>query len=110
MIVFCYTWDDADVYWNTVELTWAEFCITKKAEEIVKGAGGSITRKRRLRDELTDEEQDIIINLFVRISQNDVEFEKRMNKHKNKDAKVTIDTVEFLLKEAKKIDVKIFMD
>lgn len=105
MATFCYTWDNADVYWNTVELTWAEFCVVEKAVGVV---GGS--QNRRLKKELTKEEQDIIINLFVKISQQDVEFEKRMNKHKNKKAKVTINTVEILLREAKKIDVKIFMD
>ena len=105
MATFCYTWDNADVYWNTVELTWAEFCVVEKAIGVV---GGS--QNRRLKKELTKEEQDIIINLFVKISQQDVEFEKRMNKHKNKKAKVTINTVEILLREAKKIDVKIFMD
>ena len=109
MAIFCYTWDDADVYWDTVELTWAEFCVVKKAVEVV-GGGGSLRRKKRLKDELTDDEQQVIINLFVRISQQDVEFEKRINKHKNKKAGVTIDTVEILLREAKKVDVKIFMD
>jgi len=105
MAIFCYTWDNADVYWNTVELTWAEFCIIEKARGLIGG-----TPRRRLKDELTKEEQDVIINLFVRISQQDVEFEKRINKHKNKKVDVTIDDVEFLLREAKKIDVKIFMD
>lgn len=109
MAIFCYTWDDADVYWDTVELTWADFCVVKKAIDVI-GAGGSAVRKRRLKDELTDDEQQTIIDLFIRISQQDVEFEKRMNKHKNKNAKVTIDTVEILLREAKKIDVRIFMD
>ena len=104
MATFCYTWDNADVYWNTVELTWAEFCVVEKAIGVV--GGGS---NRRLKKELTDEEQQTIINLFVRIKQQDVEFEKRMNKHKNKKTKVTIKDVEMLLREAKKIDVKIFM-
>lgn len=104
MATFCYTWDNADVYWNTVELTWAEFCVIEKAVGVIGGY-----RNKRLKDELTDEEQETIINLFVRIKQQDVEFEKRMNKHKNKKTKVTIKDVEMLLREAKKIDVKIFM-
>ena len=104
MATFCYTWDNADVYWNTVELTWAEFCVVEKAIGVVGGG-----QNRRLKKELTDEEQQTIINLFVRIKQQDVEFEKRMNKHKNKKTKVTIKDVEMLLREAKKIDVKIFM-
>jgi hypothetical protein len=104
MTTFCYTWDNADVFWNTVELTWAEFCVVEKALGVV---GGS--QNRRLKKELTDEEQQTIIDLFVRIKEQDVEFEKRMNKHKNKKAKVTIKDVEMLLREAKKIDVKIFM-
>jgi len=104
MATFCYTWDNADVFWNTVELTWAEFCVVDKAIGVV--GGGS---NRRLKKELTDEEQQTIINLFVRIKEQDVEFEKRMNKHKNKKTKVTIKDVEMLLCEAKKIDVKIFM-
>jgi hypothetical protein len=104
MATFCYTWDNADVFWNTVELTWAEFCVVEKALGVVGGY-----RNQRLRKELTDDEQQIIINLFVRIMDQDVEFEKRMNKNKNKKAKVTIKDVEMLLREAKKIDVKIFM-
>lgn len=105
MAIFCYTWDNADVYWNTVELTWAEFCIIEKAIGLIGGSP-----RKRLKDELTKEEQSVIINLFVRISQQDVEYEKRINKHKNKKANVTIDDVEILLREAKKVDVKIFMD
>jgi hypothetical protein len=104
MATFCYTWDNADVFWNTVELTWAEFCVVDKAIGVVGGGPN-----RRLKKELTDEEQQTIIDLFVRIKEQDVEFEKRMNKHKNKKAKVTIKDVEMLLREAKKIDVKIFM-
>jgi hypothetical protein len=104
MATFCYTWDNADVFWNTVELTWAEFCVVEKALGVV---GGS--QNRRLKKELTDEEQQTIIDLFVRIKDQDIEFEKRMNKHKNKKTKVTIKDVEMLLREAKKIDVKIFM-
>jgi len=104
MATFCYTWDNADVFWNTVELTWAEFCVVKKALGVV---GGS--QNRRLKKELTDEEQQTIIDLFIRIKDQDIEFEKRMNKHKNKKTKVTIKDVEMLLREAKKIDVKIFM-
>ena len=104
MATFCYTWDNADVFWNTVELTWAEFCVVEKALGIV---GGS--QNRKLKKELTDEEQQTIIDLFVRIKDQDIEFEKRMNKHKNKKTKVRIKDVEMLLREAKKIDVKIFM-
>ena len=69
MATFCYTWDNADVFWNTVELTWAEFCVIEKALGVV----GS--QNRRLKKELTDEEQQIIIDLFVRIKDQDIEFE-----------------------------------
>lgn len=103
MAIFCYTWDNADVYWNTVELTWAEFCVVDKAIGVIGGKG------KTLKKELTPEEQQTIINLFVRIKEQDVEFEKRISKHKNKKAKVTIKDVEILLREAKKIDVKIFI-
>ena len=104
MATFCYTWDNADVFWNTVELTWAEFCVVKKALGVVSGS-----QNRKLKKELTDEEQQTIIDLFVRIKYQDIEFEKRMNKHKNKKTKVRIKDVEMLLREAKKIDIKIFM-
>jgi hypothetical protein len=59
MATFCYTWDNADVFWNTVELTWAEFCVVDKAIGVV--GGGS---NRRLKKELTDEEQQTIIDLL----------------------------------------------
>lgn len=109
MAVFCYTWDNADVYWNTVELTWAEFCIVDKAIGVVGGSQNQQLKRRRLKDELTEEEQQIIINLFVRVMEQDKVYEKRINKHKNNKVDVTIDDVEILLREAKKVDVKIFM-
>ena len=108
MAVFCYTWDNADVYWNTVELTWAEFCVVDKAVSIVSGSRNQ--QLRRLKDELTKEEQQIIINLFVRVAEQDKIYEKRINKHKNKKVNVSIDDVEILLREAKKVEVNIFMN
>lgn len=108
MAVFCYTWDNADVYWNTVELTWAEFCIVDKALNIVSGSRNQ--QLKRLKDELTEDEQQVIINLFVRVAEQDKIYEKRVNKHKNKKVNVTIDDVEILLREAKKVHVSIFMD
>lgn len=106
MAVFCYTWDNADVYWNTVQLTWAEFCIIT---EITKGGATKSQFIQRIR-KLHKDEKQIIVGLFARIFEEDKEFQTRVNKHKNTKVKVRIKDIEMFLKEAKNIDVRIFID
>jgi hypothetical protein len=112
MLSFCYTWSDADVIWNQVEITWREACVLQK----VLG-GGSYSRaphspntlRNRLK-KLKKEEQDVLIKLVARIIDNDKTIETKMNKNKNGKVKVTIKKVELVLKEAKKINLKVFIN
>lgn len=106
MSVFCYKWNDADVFWNTVELTWREFCIIT---DIVSTVGGGPQIRQRLK-KLTKDEKQVLINLYIRIQSQDVEFEKRVNKHKNEKVKVTIKDIENFLMEVKNVKVNIFMN
>jgi len=106
MSVFCYKWNDADVYWNTVELTWREFCII---QNIVNTVGGGPQLRQQLK-KLSKEEKQILIELYIRIQSQDVDFEKRMNKHKNDRIKVRIKDIENFLMEVKKVKVNIFMN
>lgn len=108
MSVFCYKWNDADVQWNTVELTWAFFCIIRKVVETV-GSGPPSQIKKKL-EKLTKEEKKVLIELFVQIHSQDIEFQKRMNKHKNKNVKITIKDVANFISEVKNIKVGIFIN
>jgi predicted transcriptional regulator len=108
MSVFCYKWNDADVYWNTVELTWREFCIIKKITDTIGGGYGP-QLKQRLK-KLSKEEKQVLIELYIRIKSQDIDFEKRMNKHKNNTVKVKVKDIENFLMEVKNIKVNIFMN
>ena len=112
MLTFCYTWSDADVIWNQVEITWREACVLQKVME-----GGSFTRaphspntlRNRIK-KLKKDEQQVLIKLVTRIINNDKTIETKINRKKNTNVKVTIKKVELVLKEAKKINLKIFIN
>ncbi len=108
MTVFCYKWNDADVSWNTVELTWVFFCRVRDVIDTI-GAGSAIQIKNRIK-KLTKEEKRTLIELFVQINDQDVEFQKRVNKQKNKKVKITIKDVTNFLVEMKNIKVGIFIN
>ena len=83
---------DEQIWENRIDLIKKEKneIITKKniycvIEKIISGGGGAIssqTIRKRLND-LPEDEKEILINLFVRLDVDEIEFEKRINKNKN---------------------------
>ena len=105
MATICYAWNDAPFKWNEAPITWREGCLI---EEVTKYGTAPSIRKRL--KELDEEDKQVLISLVTRLKENDVEFEKRINKNKNTKANVTIKDVEIFLIEAKKISVNIFIN
>jgi hypothetical protein len=108
MATICYAWNDAPFAWIDAPFTWAEACIIEK---IVGNGGGSIpSRKIRERlNALPEDEKEILINLFVRLEVDEIQFEKRVNKNKNTKVKIKLTDIEMSLKEQRfiKVNVKI---
>ena len=113
MATVCYTWNDTPFAWIDTPFTWAEGCIIAKIVENI-GAGGmqSIRRFREKIKELTKEEKEVLIKLFVRLEVDEIEIEKRVNKNKNTKVKIKLSDVELSLKEQRiiKVNVKINED
>jgi len=109
MATICYAWDDAPYAWIDTPFTWAEGCVIEK---LITGAGGSISslRMRERLDALPEDEKQILIGLFVRLNVDEIEFEKRVNKHKNTKVKIKLKDIELSLKEQKNIKVNIFIN
>jgi hypothetical protein len=110
MATICYAWSDAPYSWDETPFTWVEGCIIEK----VVGGGGAIS-SRKIRERLnvlSDDEKQILIHLFVRLEVDEIEFEKRINKHKNTKVKIKLSDVELSLKEQRiiKVNVKINED
>jgi hypothetical protein len=107
MATICYAWDNAPFKWLETPFTWAEGCIIEKI--IVGGAGGmqSLKRVRERLKTLTQDEKITLIGLFVRLEVDEIIFEQRMNKQKNKKVKVKLKDVEVLMKEQKIIKVNV---
>ena len=62
----------------------------------------------RLR-KLPEEDKKIIIGLFTRLEVDEIVFEKRENKQKNKMVKIKISDVDVTIKESKNVSVKIII-
>ena len=108
--LFCYTWANADQVWDTSILTWAEFCIIIPiVTPTAAGGGTSIAAIRKKIKELDPEDKKIIIGLFTRLEVDEIVFEKRENKQKNKMVKIKISDVDVTIKESKNISVKIII-
>jgi hypothetical protein len=110
MATVCYSWDEAPFAWIDAPFTWAEGCVIEK----IIGGGGSIPSKK-IRERLgvlSDDEKEILINLFVRLEVDEIQFEKRVNKNKNTKVKIKLSDVELSLKEQRiiKVNVKINED
>lgn len=103
MSTICYTWDDAPYPWNDTPFSWAEGCVIEK----LAVGGLSPYRKERLRKDLTDEEQKVLINLFIRMNLEELVIEKKINKEKNTKIKIKIKDIEVLMKEQKFINVNV---
>ena len=107
MATVCYSWDDAPFKWMETPFTWAEGCIIEK----IVGGYGAIPRRKVIErlTNLTDEEKETLIQLFVRLDTEEIHFEKRVNKNKNTKVKVKLKDVQLLMKEQRfiKVNVKI---
>lgn len=105
----CYSWNDCPYSWMDSPFTWKEACVIQKIVEF--GAGISPRNRKKLR-ELSDDEKETLISLFVRLEVDELVFETNVNKNKNTKVKVKLKDVEILMKEQKniKVDVKIIND
>jgi len=105
MATVCYSWDDAPFAWIDTPFTWAEGCVIEK----LISAGGAIPSKK-IRERLgvlDDEEKEILINLFIRLDVDEIQFEKRVNKNKNTKVKIKLSDVEMSIKEQRFIKVNV---
>jgi len=87
--------------------TWVEGCVIEK---IVGGGGAVSSYKIRERlNALPEDEKEVLINLFIRLEVDEIEFERRVNKNKNTKVKIKLSDVELSLKEQRfiKVNVKI---
>jgi len=109
MATICYAWEDAPFAWIDTPFTWAEGCVIEK---LITGAGGSISsyKIRERLDALPEKDKEVLIGLFVRLNEDEIEFEKRVNKNKNTKVKIKLKDVELSLKEQKNIKVNIFIN
>jgi hypothetical protein len=107
--LFCYTWANADQVWDTSILTWAEFCIIIPIVTPTTAGSGSMSMVRDRLRKLPEEDKKIIIGLFTRLEVDEIVFEKRENKQKNKMVKIKISDVDVTIKESKNISVKIII-
>lgn len=103
MTTICYAWDDAPFRWDEAPFTWIEGCIIEK---LLKPGGPSPRVRDRLK-ELDDEERKILIQLFLRLEVDEIVFEKRVNKHKNKKVKIKLKDVEVVQRQQKNIKVNV---
>ena len=109
MATICYASDETPFAWIDTPFTWAEGCIIEK---IISGGGGgaisSQTLRKRLKD-LPEDEKEILINLFVRLNVDEIEFEKKVNKNKNTKVKIKLSDIEVKpsVERIVKVNVKI---
>lgn len=107
MATICYSWDETPFAWIDTPFTWAEGCVVEK----VIGGGGAIssqTIRKRLKD-LPEEEKEVLIQLFVRLNVDEIEFERKVNKNKNTRVKIKLKDIELKQSVEKviKVNVKI---
>jgi hypothetical protein len=113
MATVCYAWNDTPFMWMETPFTWAEGCIIEKLLQQA-GAGGmqSIRRFRETVKELTKEEKETLIGLFVRLEVDEIVFEKKVNKNKNTKVKIKLKDIEVAMAQERyiKVNVKINED
>lgn len=107
MATVCYAWNDAPFKWSETPFTWKEGCIIEKI--IVNPAGGmqSLKRIRQNLKKLSEDEKQTIIGLFVRLNVDEITFEQRVNKSKNKKVSIKLKDIEVLVKEQRFINVNV---
>jgi hypothetical protein len=111
MATICYAWDETPFAWINTPFTWAEGCVIEK---VIGGGGGAIssqTIRKRLKD-LPEDEKEILINLFVRLNVDEIEFERKVNKNKNTKVKIKLSDIEVKpsVERFVKVNVKINED
>jgi hypothetical protein len=107
MATICYSWDETPFAWIDTPFTWAEGCVIEK---IIAGGGSIPSYKIRQRlNALPQDEKQVLINLFIRLEVDEIEFERQVNKSKNTKVKIKLSDVELSLKEQRfiKVNVKI---
>jgi hypothetical protein len=105
MATVCYSWDEAPFAWIDTPFTWAEGCVIEKLI-----SGGVAIPSKKIRERLgvlDDDEKEILINLFIRLDVDEIQFEKRVNKNKNTKVKIKLSDVEMSIKEQRFIKVNV---
>ena len=100
----CYSWNDCPFTWMESPFTWKEACVIQKIVEF--GAGISPRNRKKLK-ELSDDEKQTLISLFVRLNVDELVFETNVNKNKNTKVKVKMKDVRMAMTEQKKVSVNI---
>lgn len=112
MATVCYAWDDTPFMWMETPFTWKEGCVIEKLLQAGVGGMQSIKRFREKVKELTKEEKETLIGLFVRLEVDEIVFEKKVNKNKNTKVKIKLKDIEVAMAQEKyiKVNVKINED
>lgn len=102
---FCYSWNDADFSWDKAEITWREGCAIINIATRIHNKG----RGRFKREDLTAEEEEIIIGLISRVKQNGYIYRTDEKKVKKTEIKVTSSDIELFIKEIEQIKLKVIL-
>lgn len=107
MASICYSWNDAIFSWNNAPLTWSEFCVVQK---IISSRNKTVYHKKDRNEKvLTQEEEEILINLIVRLKAEGLDYESKLQKIKNNNISLKIDDLDIFMNESqtKTISIKI---
>jgi len=108
----CYKWNSADFSWLDAELTWKEACLIQKiAEQIThnRGRGKVGTSIHHKELDLTEEENETLIGLIVRIKQNGYIYNVDEKKTKREEIKVTSKDIKLFIKELEQVKLKVIL-
>jgi hypothetical protein len=102
---FCYSWDNADFSWANAEITWKEGCAIIDIVTRIHNKG----RGRFKREDLTAEEEEIIIGLISRVKENGYIYRTDEKKVKKTEIKVTSSDIELFIREIEQIKLKVIL-
>lgn len=102
---FCYTWGDADFSWETADITWKEGCAIINIATRIHNKG----RGRFKPEDLTAEEEEIIIGLITRVKENGYIYRSDEKKSKKTEIKVTSRDIKLFIKEIEQIKLKVIL-
>jgi len=104
----CYSWDSADFSWLNADLTWKEACLIKKiTHNMGRGKIGTSLHHKEL--DLTEEENETLIGLIVRIKQNGYIYNVDEKKTKREEIKVTSKDIKLFIKELQQVKLKVIL-